>query len=143
MFPPVPVIVCSDGFSVSVQAGPYYYCSPQSYDSFGPWTHVECGYPSWSVPEWSGYGNDEEGIYSRVPVELVDLVIMKHGGIKEIDDMKRLFMLRKKRRGAAITDDNGDPLYFSNKMEAKKVRDTMGGGTVVSLGPDHWRNNDE
>ena len=57
--------------------------------------------------------------------------------------MKRLFMLRKKRKGAAITDDNGDPLYFSNKQDAKKVRDAMGGETVVSLGPDHWRNNDE
>jgi hypothetical protein len=135
---PIPRIQCRDGFSVSVQAGRFSYCTPQV-SQLGPWTEVECGYPSQLVPEWDEYRDSE--VFGYVPVELVEQVIMKHGGIKEIC-MKRLFMLRKRRRGAVVTDDKGEPLYFADKMEAKKVRDAMGGETVVSLGPDHWRRNE-
>lgn len=50
----------------------------------------------------------------------------------------RLFALRHDRKGRLVVDpDTGQPLFFSDKMEAKKVRDALGGSTVVTLGPDH------
>jgi len=52
----------------------------------------------------------------------------------------RLFALRQNRKGRPVVDpDTGRPLYFNDKMEAKKVRDALGGTTVVSLGPDHYK----
>jgi hypothetical protein len=39
-----PRIVCKDGFSISVQARESAYCSPRS--DHGPYSMVECGYPS-------------------------------------------------------------------------------------------------
>lgn len=49
----------------------------------------------------------------------------------------RLFSLRQHRNGPLVTDQSGEPLYFDNKMEAKRLRDRIGGRTVVTLGPDH------
>jgi len=82
-------IECLDGFTVSVQAGIGMYSLPRSsrsgYD--GPYTHVEVGFPNeqpepWKV--WSTYAQnvyDATGtVYSFVPIELVDDLIMFHGG---------------------------------------------------------------
>lgn len=74
-----PLLECSDGFSMSVQASWAHYCAPCN--NVGPYTHVEtwlCG----TVPEWSEYGDGEDP-YARVPVELVAQVIDQHGGFKE------------------------------------------------------------
>lgn len=46
----------------------------------------------------------------------------------------RLYVLRDEHSGAVVTDDNGAPLYFSDKMVAKANRQP---GQVVSRGPDH------
>jgi len=53
-------IVCADGFEISVQASWAHYCSPRpnypkeyggaEKDYAGPFTHVECGFPS-AVPQ--------------------------------------------------------------------------------------------
>jgi len=51
--------------------------------------------------------------------------------------MKRLFVLRTQKEGPFVNDDNGQPLCFPNKPAAKAARDTIGGQTVVSYGPDH------
>lgn len=51
--------------------------------------------------------------------------------------MRRLFALREYKKGPHIADQFGEPLYFDNKMEAKRLRDRIGGRTVVTLGPDH------
>lgn len=48
--------------------------------------------------------------------------------------MKRLFVLRHGRGGAIVADNDGKPLYFNNKMEAKQARKDK---QVVSIGPDH------
>jgi hypothetical protein len=50
--------------------------------------------------------------------------------------MKRLFMLRNGRGGSIVRGDDGQPMYFSDKPSAKKVRKET---QVVSLGPDHNR----
>lgn len=59
--------------------------------------------------------------------------------------MKRLFCVRRKAlKISVLEDDNGDPLYFRSKVEAKQHRDKENAQTgeqtyVVSLGPDHRR----
>jgi hypothetical protein len=54
--------------------------------------------------------------------------------------MKRLFMLRIRKRGPAVTD-HGKPMYFSSKAEAKVTRNALQAqgqpDVVVSYGPDH------
>jgi len=51
--------------------------------------------------------------------------------------MKRLFMLRHSKGGSVVVGDSKQPLYFHDKQDAKKLRNTMGGNVVVTLGPDH------
>jgi hypothetical protein len=51
--------------------------------------------------------------------------------------MKRLFILRRGKKGTAVLNDDDQPLYFANKMTAKAERDRLGDGIVVSYGPDH------
>ena len=74
-----PPIVCKDGFTMSVQAGSGFYCKPQI--DTGPYTHVEVGYPSIKARVLNPYGRPSQGIYARVPVDVVDALIAKHGGI--------------------------------------------------------------
>jgi len=85
----IPVIECQDGFSVSVQASRYHYCSPRS--DYGPWFSVECGFPSLPMPELAEYC-EESGedaltatatVWSRVPIEAVAAVLDSHGGMKD------------------------------------------------------------
>ena len=48
--------------------------------------------------------------------------------------MKRLFQIKTQRKGQPL------PLYFSDKMEAKRMRNELnreGATTVVAYGPDH------
>lgn len=88
-------IKCADGFTLSVIAGGYTYCSPRpgwpdnevSEDYAGPYTEVEVGFPS-ARPEpwdkWSEYVEDSERptdtVYGWVPVGMVRDLIELHGG---------------------------------------------------------------
>ena len=78
-----PRIVCADGFDVSIQASECHYCRPRRDD--GPYTAVEIGYPSDEVSEWMEYAESPdaplETVYGWVPVEIIDEVLCKHGGI--------------------------------------------------------------
>lgn len=80
-----PPIVCADGFEISVQASAGHYCAPRN--SQGPWTEVECGFPSEDVPTLSAHkdGDDEDtkSVFGWTPIELVNELIASHGGIKE------------------------------------------------------------
>jgi len=73
----------ADGFEMSVQASGMVYCAPR--DDNGPYTHVEIGYPSSKeelIMEWAENEDEPTGtVYGYVPVEIVDAVIEKHGGI--------------------------------------------------------------
>jgi hypothetical protein len=85
-FPCVPRVVCRDGFSISVQASHSAYCTPRT--NVGPWSHVECGFPSDVAVEILSYAEslDEprDTVYGYVPVELVDQLIANHGGMVTI-----------------------------------------------------------
>lgn len=76
-------ITCLDGFSLSVQASHYHYCSPRSNE--GPWSKVEVGFPSAKPRFIMEYAenpdNPTETVYGYVPVELVNKLIESHGGI--------------------------------------------------------------
>lgn len=80
---PLPRLLCADGFSISIQANGLVYCSPRSWR--GPYTHVECGFPSEDEPlleEWAEDPSSLTGtVYGYVPIEVVASVLKKHGGI--------------------------------------------------------------
>lgn len=82
-----PRVRCADGYTVSVQAGKYHYCSPRA--DVNHFDKVELGYPSDEDSELMGYAEDEERpcdtVYGYVPVKLVDEVLTKHGGIVGAD----------------------------------------------------------
>ena len=81
-YPNTPRIVCRDGFSISVKANWGSYCVPR--DCRGPYTHVECGFPSWEPEFIMAYCQDPKNptntIYCNVPVDLVEKLILLHGG---------------------------------------------------------------
>ena len=79
-----PRVECEDGFSMSVQASKGHYCSPRKDHSY-PYEEVEVGYPSMEEACLLPYAerpDDPTGtLYGCVPIELVDKLIEKHGGI--------------------------------------------------------------
>lgn len=78
-------VICNDGFTMSVQASEAHYCTPrQSYD--GPYSAFEIGFPSQAEDLIAEYAEDTSSaltdtVYPQVPVDLIDQVIEKHGGI--------------------------------------------------------------
>ena len=80
-----PRLYCNDGYSISVQASEFHYCEPrrngvQDYES------VELGFPSVEDELINEYAEDcmnyTETVYGYVPIEIVEKLIEKHGGIK-------------------------------------------------------------
>lgn len=78
-------IVCKDGFSMSVQAGSGLYCSPRECLEDGEYESVEIGFPSCEESLINTYAENPsdytDTVYGYVPVEIVDEVIIKHGGL--------------------------------------------------------------
>lgn len=88
----IPMIVCRDGFKVSVQASRTHYCTPR-YNS-GPWYQVELGFPSEGDVRLNEYMDfyssdpDElpdptDQVYGYVPLDIVLAIFEDHGGIDE------------------------------------------------------------
>lgn len=77
------MVVCRDGFSMSVQASRTHYCDPQ--DDVGPYTHVEVGYPSSYDFYLSTYAEDPgqptDTVYGYVPADTITMCIDAHGGM--------------------------------------------------------------
>ena len=86
-----PIIVCKDGFKMSVQASETHYCEPKGFAD--EYSEVEIGFPSDLESLIMDYCEDDEKpcdtVYGYVPVELVDRVIEKHGGI-DLDAIKTI-----------------------------------------------------
>jgi len=77
-------LMCKDGFTFSIQAGPTHYSTPKAladhYDAF------EIGFPSASEPIWNQWKEDPdqdptESVYGWVPSDIINHVIEFHGGI--------------------------------------------------------------
>ena len=90
-----PRIVCADGFSMSVQAREFSYCTPRQNE--GPHTHMEGGFPSSTPldPELRQAAEDLHGlmdesecdftetVYPYVAREVFEREFELHGGIVE------------------------------------------------------------
>ena len=80
-----PRLYCADGFSVSVQANRFVYCTPRV-DNASYYSSVELGYPSMVDELIIDYAEDDNytnTVYGYVPVHIVDALIKKHGGIEK------------------------------------------------------------
>ena len=79
-------VICADGFEMSVQAHRSAYCSPRI-DNAEKYTSVEIGFPSEREPMLIDFADEPshptETVYGFVPVQIVTLVLAKHGGIVE------------------------------------------------------------
>lgn len=79
-----PKVICKDGFSISVQAGRTDYCWPRENLPDGNYESCELGYPNQVEELILEYAEDrrkpKNTVYVRVPVEIIDRMIQKHGG---------------------------------------------------------------
>ena len=80
-----PRLYCNDGYSISVQASAFHYCSPRL-NGLQDYKSVELGYPSSEDELINEYAEDDldytDTVYGYVPIEVVEKLIEKHGGIK-------------------------------------------------------------
>ena len=89
----LPLVVCADGFTMSVQAHGGAYCSPRV-ENAERYDEVEIGFPNESEPlilqyMEGGFSDSEDGaepdptqsVYPYVPSSVVNLVLAKHGGM--------------------------------------------------------------
>ena len=76
------VLVCADGFRMSVQGNSGAYCEPRN--DAGPYTAVEVGYPSSADSNLLPYAENPDAptdtIYGWVPSAVILEVINSHGG---------------------------------------------------------------
>ena len=82
-----PRVICKDGFQISIQASGTCYCEPKN-NYADEYKSVELGYPSEKEDLIMEYAEDKddptETVYGYVPVEVVDEMLKKHGGIVDI-----------------------------------------------------------
>ena len=82
-------IKCRDGFSMSVQANQFTYCSPRM-DGLGFYNAYEVGFPSAEEPMLLPYAEDRyhptETVYGYVPAWLIADIIAAHGGVVGTDE---------------------------------------------------------
>ena len=93
----LPHIVCTDGFTMSVQVGYSLYSTPKKVAK--RYSAVEIGYPSAHEPLIEEYAecftfeeldiDFTDTIYPYVPVKIVDKVLKKHGGIDITETLRR------------------------------------------------------
>ena len=79
-----PGMECADGFTISVQASDFHYCSPRI-NGADQYENVELGFPNMKEPLIADYAEDQDDlihtVYGFVPIEVVNKLIEKHGGI--------------------------------------------------------------
>ena len=90
----LPHIVCTDGFTMSVQVGYSLYSTPKKVAK--RYSAVEIGYPSEHEPLLEKYVESfytepdyTDSIYPYVPVKIVDKVLKKHGGIDLTETLRK------------------------------------------------------
>jgi len=86
-----PRVVCKDGYNVSIQSGPFSYCTPRTLSkNAANYTHFELGYPSVSdelLDEYAENSSDyTDTVYSQVPIEVILELVDKHGGVNLPED---------------------------------------------------------
>lgn len=83
-----PRVVCKDDFGVSIQASSTHYCTPQSDEENINFKNVELAYPSRKddliLKFAENRDNPTSTVYPQVPIEIVNQLLEKHGGIDRI-----------------------------------------------------------
>ena len=77
-------LYCKDGFSFSIQSSENHYCEPRE-DNAPSYTQYEIGDPTKYEPLLAPYRreHDGSGIYGWVPINVINDMIDKHGGLRE------------------------------------------------------------
>ena len=91
-----PCVVCKDGFTFSGQSSGTHYSNPKGYAD--EYTEIEIGFPSahdtliekYAENSWDDEPDYTDTVYGYVPVEIVDQLIEKHGGIDEDAVIERM-----------------------------------------------------
>ena len=81
-----PYVELSDGYRISIQASSNHYCSPRE-DGLTEYSEVELGFPNIEDELINDYAEDDDytqTVYGYVPVDVVDALIKKHGGITRV-----------------------------------------------------------
>ena len=77
-------VECKSGFSVSIQASETSYCEPRT-NRAEKYRSVELGFPNREEELIMDWAEDNtmpcDTVYGYVPVEVVNLMIAKHGGM--------------------------------------------------------------
>ncbi len=85
-----PRIICNDGFNMSVQSSAGHYCQPRITQDW--YKSLEIGFPSDEEPLINKYAEDENDwtntVYICVPIDIIQAVITKHGGINVEETFK-------------------------------------------------------
>ena len=91
-----PRIVCTDGFSISVQGSENHYCQPRKNLLEKDYESVELGFPSVADDLIEEFAEDPEcpcdTVYGWVPIDIVEKLVEKHGGIKGPDEKSLMQM---------------------------------------------------
>ena len=76
-------IHCADGYHISVQGGTaFHYCLPRRH--VNKYECVECGFPTALDEELAEYAetpDTTDTVFGYVPIEVIEQVVAKHGGI--------------------------------------------------------------
>ena len=79
------VIECKDGFTMSVQASYFHYCTPRANGWETVYTSVEVGFPNKKedlLMDWAeDNDNPVDTVYAYVPASIIRNIIHKHGGM--------------------------------------------------------------
>jgi hypothetical protein len=81
---PRPAARCKDGFTVSIQASSFHYCTPRI-NGKQQYTAVELGFPSaysrLLTPYKEGNESQKKSIFPWTPIAVIEKVVRLHGGI--------------------------------------------------------------
>lgn len=79
---PAPPFECPDGYTVSIQASKYHYCSPKQ-NNQAEYYAVELGFPNQIEEELLTFAEEPEDpldtVYGFVPMAIVCKILTKHG----------------------------------------------------------------
>lgn len=104
-----PIIVMSDGVSMTVQASEFHYCEPRK-NGLETYISYEVEYPSEVIEQLKKYvespvQSDEEllnSVYHFVPADILRQIVMEHGGIDKestLNPEKKLEGYRQEKAG--------------------------------------------
>lgn len=132
-----PLVVCRDGFELSIQASNGHYCEPCINDRVD-YTRMEIGSISEEVPELNAYvemGSEDDElrkrIYAFVPRDVVEDILRKHGGIDKEKTLTESYLTKIKRVEDGLKSANRE------MQDMKNIASIL--GKVLGGNDNFWR----